>query len=186
MAIRDVAISPRTSPVDPISTRSRPRNAPVTFPRTIISRASTSAEILPCGPTVTRPLVRWMVPCTSPSTYRSSLPRTSPLISKVDVIIPPEGCTTSAVSPATLRTTGCSARGAGVGAGGVVGTSTAGACPKRPGEDGNLGTIVRGGVAGRTPQTWRVSNQIREGSCGSYVAPLYRLQAVTAGAQNDN
>ncbi len=31
MAIRKVAISPRTSPVDPISTRSRPRSAPGHF-----------------------------------------------------------------------------------------------------------------------------------------------------------
>ena len=58
----------------PISTRSRPRTAPFTFPRTMISRASTSAEILPCGPTVTRPSERWMVPCTSPSMYKSSRP----------------------------------------------------------------------------------------------------------------
>jgi hypothetical protein len=133
IAIREVAISPRTSPVEPISTRSRPRNAPNTFPRMIISRASTSAEILPCGPTVTRPVESWIVPCTSPSMYKSSLPRTSPLISRVEVMIPPEGCTTSAVNPATLRMTG-STRGGGatgvvdaVDAGAGVGTSAAGA-----------------------------------------------------------
>src|SRR5579862_8690693 len=62
--------------------------------------------------------------------YRSSLPRTSPLINNVDVIMPPEGCTTSAVSPATLRTAGGSTRGADTGAdvGALaVGASAAGA-----------------------------------------------------------
>ena len=76
------------------------------------SRASTSAEILPCGPTVTRPSERWIVPCTSPSMYKSSRPRISPLINNEEVMTPPDGCTTSAVSPATLRTGG-STRGAG-------------------------------------------------------------------------
>jgi hypothetical protein len=46
--------------------------------------------------------------------YKSSLPRTSPLINNVEVIIPPEGWTTSAVRPATLRTTG-SVRGGATG-----------------------------------------------------------------------
>src|SRR4029077_561632 len=120
--------------------------------------------------------------------YRSSLPRTSPLINKVDVMMPPEGCTTSAVSPATLRTTGCSTRGAGVGVAAGVGASAAGAAgfessglrhifspnrklrshkagvpAKQPGEDGNLRTIVRREAGERTPPSQRVSNQIREG-----------------------
>src|SRR5580693_1889468 len=69
-----------------------------------------------------------MVPWTSPSMYRSSLPRTSPLINNVDVMMPPEGCTTSAVNPATLRTAGGSTRGADAGAdvGALVGASDAG------------------------------------------------------------
>src|ERR1700722_16586568 len=63
--------------------------------------------------------------------YQSPLPRISPLISKVDVMIPPEGWTTSAVRPATLRTTGSVRTGGATvlddGAGADAGTSAAGA-----------------------------------------------------------
>src|SRR5216683_4183629 len=54
---------------------------PSIFPRTITSRASTSAFTCPFGPTVRQLLVvRLSFPSTTPSTKRSSLPVTSPLI----------------------------------------------------------------------------------------------------------
>src|SRR6266404_5273584 len=151
MAMRSVVMSPRMFPVRPTSTRSRPRSEPLTVPRITISRASTSAEILPCGPIVTRPSTTWIEPCTSP------------LITNEDVTIPPEGCTTSAVIPATLRT-GSGRGGAGtsetgddgLGSSGLrhMGSSQpklrsqgAGATAKQPGEDGRLRTIIYANTA---------------------------------------
>src|SRR5260370_2185866 len=54
---------------------------PSIFPRTITSRESTSALTCPSGPTVRQLfVVRLSFPSTTPSTKRSSLPVTSPLI----------------------------------------------------------------------------------------------------------
>src|SRR5271154_6673859 len=53
---------------------------PSTRPLTITSRASTSAFTTPLGPMVKVPLERFSLPSTCPSTYKSSLPVTSPLI----------------------------------------------------------------------------------------------------------
>src|SRR5271163_2144336 len=53
---------------------------PSTRPLTITSRASTSAFTTPLGPMVNVPLERFSFPSTCPSTYKSSLPVTSPLI----------------------------------------------------------------------------------------------------------
>src|SRR5450432_657347 len=49
-------------------------------PRTMTSRATTSALTIPLGPMVKLPLARLSLPSTNPSTKRSSLPVTSPLI----------------------------------------------------------------------------------------------------------
>src|SRR5882672_381743 len=94
--------------------------------------------------------------------YRSSRPLISPFMTSVEVTSPPEGCTISAVRPATLRT-GASARGGGCGisAPGDAGLESsglrhmefspkpklrdyrAGAVRKQPGEDGRVRTIIR-------------------------------------------
>ena len=122
-------------------------------------------------------------------------------------MMPPEGCTTSAVSPATLRTTGGSTRGADVGAGVAVSAAgapgfessglrhmfspnrklrsyKAGVSAEQPGEDGNLRTIVRREGGARTRQTLRVSNQVREGQSKCYMAPLNGTVAIRMDAQN--
>src|SRR5215469_3415710 len=54
---------------------------PSTLPRTIISRATKSALMFPFGPIVKEQLAaRFSFPSTNPSTKRSSVPVTSPLI----------------------------------------------------------------------------------------------------------
>src|SRR6266581_9677258 len=81
MANRSVCTSPVTWPVLQSCTLSSPVTFPSIFPRTITSRASTSAFTCPFGPTVKQLfVVRLSFPSTIPSTKRSSLPVTSPLI----------------------------------------------------------------------------------------------------------
>src|SRR6266704_5234247 len=81
MANRSVCTSPVTWPVLQSCTLSRPVTFPSIFPRTITSRASTSAFTCPFGPIVRQLfVVRLSFPSTTPSTKRSSLPVTSPLI----------------------------------------------------------------------------------------------------------
>src|SRR6266851_905799 len=80
MANRSVCTSPVTWPVLQSCTLSRPVTFPSIFPRTITSRAFTSAFTVPFGPIVRLPFVRLSFPSTRPSTNRSSLPVTSPLI----------------------------------------------------------------------------------------------------------
>src|SRR6266849_7557036 len=80
IARRSVCTSPVTCPVLQSCTLSRPVTFPSIFPRTITSRAFTSAFTVPFGPIVRLPFVRLSFPSTRPSTNRSSLPVTSPLI----------------------------------------------------------------------------------------------------------
>src|SRR5229473_2028389 len=81
IARRSVCTSPVTWPVLQSCTLSRPVTFPSIFPRTITSRASTSAFTCPFGPMVRQQfVVRLSFPSTTPSTNRSSLPVTSPLI----------------------------------------------------------------------------------------------------------
>src|SRR5437660_7096926 len=81
IARRSVCTSPVTWPVLHSCTLSRPVTFPSIFPRTITSRASTSAFTCPFGPMVRQLfVVRLSFPSTTPSTKRSSLPMTSPLI----------------------------------------------------------------------------------------------------------
>src|SRR5467141_4782924 len=81
IARRSVCTSPVTWPVLHSCTLSRPVTFPSIFPRTITSRASTSAFTCPFGPMVRQQfVVRLSFPSTTPSTNRSSLPVTSPLI----------------------------------------------------------------------------------------------------------
>src|SRR6266704_1468616 len=81
MANRSVCTSPVTWPVLQSCTLSRPVTFPSIFPLTITSRALTSAFTCPFGPTVRQLfVVRLSFPSTMPSTKRSSLPVTSPLI----------------------------------------------------------------------------------------------------------
>src|SRR5258708_5021714 len=81
MANRSVCTSPVTWPVLQSCTLSRPVTFPSILPRTITSRALTSAFTCPLGPTVRQLLVvRLSFPSTTPSTKRSSLPVSSPLI----------------------------------------------------------------------------------------------------------
>src|SRR5229473_6387529 len=81
IARRSVCTSPVTWPVLQSCTLSRPVTFPSIFPRTITSRASTSAFTCPFGPIVRQLfVVRLSFPSTIPSTKRSSLPVTSPLI----------------------------------------------------------------------------------------------------------
>ena len=105
--------------------------------RTTISRASMSAEMRPCGPMVTRPSLKLIEPWTSPSMYKSSRPRISPLITSDDIIKPPEGCTTSAVNPATLRT-GSTRGGGGTSATGESGFGSS--CLRHIGLSSSTGT----------------------------------------------
>src|SRR5260370_11028502 len=80
MARRSVCTSPVTCPVLHSCTLSRPVTLPSIFPRTMTSRAFTSAFTFPFGPMVRLPFVKLSFPSTIPSTKRSSLPVTSPLI----------------------------------------------------------------------------------------------------------
>ena len=81
IARRSVCTSPMTCPVLHSWTLSRPVTFPSILPRTITSRALTSAFTCPLGPTVRQLLVvRLSFPSTTPSTNRSSLPVSSPLI----------------------------------------------------------------------------------------------------------
>src|SRR6266851_4718059 len=81
IASRSVCTSPVICPVLHSWTLSRPVTFPSIFPRTITSRASTSAFTCPFGPMVRQQfVVRLSFPSTTPSTNRSSLPVTSPLI----------------------------------------------------------------------------------------------------------
>src|SRR5450631_755937 len=61
-------------------TRSRPWILPSTRPRTMTSRATTSAFTVPFGPTVRLLLASVSLPSIGPSIKRSSLPVTSPLM----------------------------------------------------------------------------------------------------------
>src|SRR5690242_9435363 len=81
MASRPVCTSPLISPVLPICSLSRAITFPSTLPRTIISRATRSALMFPFGPMVKeQSAARFSFPSTKPSTKRSSVPVTSPLI----------------------------------------------------------------------------------------------------------
>src|SRR5260370_8012411 len=81
IASRSVCTSPVICPVLHSWTLSRPVTFPSILPRTITSRASTSAFTCPFGPIVRQLfVVRLSFPSTTPPTHTSSLPLTPPFI----------------------------------------------------------------------------------------------------------
>src|SRR6185437_1018035 len=97
---------------------------------TTISRASISAWTRPEEPTVTRPLDRRTLPCTSPSITRSESPKTSPVIFSPELILDALGLTGAAATGSTagdLKTRGSGGGGAAAGGSATMGAALTGA-----------------------------------------------------------